>query len=69
MKKIVLLICLFTSLLAQAQQTRITGFISDANDGERIIGANVYLKASVEPNSIVLLENTGIVIKKKNSSN
>ena len=43
MKKIVLLICLFTSLLAQAQQTRITGFVSDANDGERIIGANVFL--------------------------
>lgn len=44
MKKIVLLICLFTSLLAQAQQTRITGFVSDANDGERIIGANVFLQ-------------------------
>lgn len=43
MKKIVLLICLFTSLFAQAQQTRITGFVSDANDGERIIGANVFL--------------------------
>ncbi len=44
MKKIVLLICLFTSLFAQAQQTRITGFVSDANDGERIIGANVFLQ-------------------------
>ena len=43
MKKIVFLICLFTSLFAQAQQTRITGFVSDANDGERIIGANVFL--------------------------
>lgn len=43
MKKIVLLICLFTSLFAQAQQTRITGFVSDAIDGERIIGANVFL--------------------------
>ena len=43
MKKIVLLICLFTSLFTQAQQTRITGFVSDANDGERIIGANVFL--------------------------
>ena len=43
MKKIVILICLFTSLFAQAQQTRITGFVSDANDGERIIGANVFL--------------------------
>jgi len=44
MKKTLLLICLFASLLAQAQQVHISGFISDANDGERIIGANVYLQ-------------------------
>ena len=29
---------------AQAQQTHITGFVSDASDGERVIGANVYLQ-------------------------
>ena len=44
MKKTLLLICLFASLLAQAQQVHISGFVSDANDGERIIGANVYLQ-------------------------
>ncbi|MCR5078434.1 MAG: serine O-acetyltransferase [Bacilli bacterium] len=31
-----------------------------------IIGANVYLKTSVEPDSVVVLENSGIVIRKKN---
>ena len=44
MKKTLLLICLFASLLAQAQQIHISGFVSDANDGERIIGANVFLQ-------------------------
>ena len=37
------MISLLVSLFAQAQQTRISGFVSDANDGERIIGANVFL--------------------------
>ena len=43
MKRMLLLIGLLVSLFAQAQQTHISGFVSDANDGERIIGANVYL--------------------------
>ena len=44
MKKTFFLICLFASLFARAQQIHISGFISDANDGERIIGANVFLQ-------------------------
>ena len=44
MKKTFFLICLFASLFAQAQQIHVSGFVSDANDGERIIGANVYLQ-------------------------
>ena len=44
MKKTFFLICLFASLFACAQQVHVSGFISDANDGERIIGANVFLQ-------------------------
>ena len=44
MKKTFFLICVFASLFAQAQQTHISGFVNDANDGERIIGANVFLQ-------------------------
>ena len=44
MKRIFLLIGLLVSLFAQAQQTHISGFVSDSNDGERIIGANVFLQ-------------------------
>ena len=44
MKRIFLLIGLLVSLFAQAQQTHLSGFVSDANDGERIIGANVFLQ-------------------------
>ena len=32
------------SLFAQAQQVHVSGFVSDADNGERIIGANVYLQ-------------------------
>ena len=44
MKRMFLLIGLLVSLFAQAQQTHISGFVNDANDGERIIGANVFLQ-------------------------
>ena len=44
MKRIVLLIGFLVSCLAQAQQIHVTGFVSDAQDGERIIGANVFLQ-------------------------
>ena len=44
MKRLFLLLGLLVSLFAQAQQTHISGFVSDANDGERIIGANVFLQ-------------------------
>ena len=44
MKRMFLMICLMASFFAQAQQTHISGFVSDANDGERIIGANVFLQ-------------------------
>ena len=39
-----LLIGLLVSLFAQAQQVHVSGFVSDANDGEHIIGANVFLR-------------------------
>ena len=38
------MIVMMACLGVQAQQTHITGFVSDASDGERIIGANVYLQ-------------------------
>ena len=44
MKRMLLIIGLLASLFAQAQQTHISGFVSDANDGEHIIGANVFLQ-------------------------
>ena len=44
MKRLFLLLGLLVSLFAQAQQTHISGFVSDSNDGERIIGANVFLQ-------------------------
>ena len=44
MKRMLLMMGLLASLFAQAQQTHISGFVSDANDGERIIGANVFLQ-------------------------
>jgi len=44
MKRIFLIISLLASLFAQAQPTHLSGFVSDANDGERIIGANVFLQ-------------------------
>lgn len=44
MKRMLLIIGLLASLFARAQQTHISGFVSDANDGERIIGANVFLQ-------------------------
>ena len=44
MKRMLLMIGLLVSLFVQAQQTHISGFVSDANDGERIIGANVFLQ-------------------------
>ena len=39
-----LIMSLLASLFVQAQQTHISGFVNDANDGERIIGANVFLQ-------------------------
>ena len=44
MKRMLLMMGLLASLFVQAQQTHISGFVSDANDGERIIGANVFLQ-------------------------
>ena len=44
MIRMLLIIGLLASLFAQAQQIHISGFVSDANDGERIIGANVFLQ-------------------------
>ena len=44
MKRMLLMIGLLASLFVQAQQVHVSGFISDANDGERIIGANVFLQ-------------------------
>ena len=44
MKRVFLIISLLASLFAQAQPTHLSGFVSDANDGERIIGANVFLQ-------------------------
>ena len=44
MKRMLLMICLMASLFVQAQQVHVSGFVSDANDGERIIGANVFLQ-------------------------
>ena len=38
------MISLMASLFAHAQQTHLSGFVSDASDGERIIGANVFLQ-------------------------
>ena len=44
MKRMLLIIGLLASLFAQAQQIHVSGFVSDVNDGERIIGANVFLQ-------------------------
>ena len=44
MKRMLLMMGLIVSLFAQAQQIHVSGFVSDANDGERIIGANVFLQ-------------------------
>ena len=44
MKRMLLMIGLLASLFVQAQQVHVSGFVSDANDGERIIGANVFLQ-------------------------
>lgn len=44
MKRIFLLIGLLATCFAQAQQIHISGFVSDAYDGERVIGANVFLQ-------------------------
>ena len=44
MKRLLLMMGLLVSCLAQAQQVHVSGFVSDTNDGERIIGANVYLQ-------------------------
>ena len=44
MKRIFLLIGLLATCFAQAQQVHVSGFVSDANDGERVIGANVFLQ-------------------------
>lgn len=44
MKRVFLLISFLASLVAQAQQTHVSGFVIDANDGERVIGANVFLQ-------------------------
>ena len=44
MKRTLLLIGLLISCVVQAQQTHLSGFVSDAHDGERVIGANVYLQ-------------------------
>ena len=43
MKRIFLIISLLLPIFATAQQAHISGFVSDAGNGERIIGANVYL--------------------------
>ena len=43
MKRILLVISLLLPFFSVAQQTHVSGFVSDANDGERVIGANVYL--------------------------
>ena len=37
------IISLLASVFVQAQQTHVSGFVSDADNGERVIGANVYL--------------------------
>ncbi len=44
MKRIFLLIGLLATCFAQAQQVHVSGFVSDADNGERIIGANVFLQ-------------------------
>lgn len=44
MKRLLLMMGFLVSLFVQAQQVHISGFVSDANDGERIIGANVFLQ-------------------------
>ncbi len=44
MKRMLLIMSLLASLFAQAQQIHISGFVSDANDGERVIGVNVFLQ-------------------------
>ncbi|MBQ8957212.1 MAG: TonB-dependent receptor [Bacteroidales bacterium] len=44
MRRMLLIMSLLASLFVQAQQTHISGFVNDANDGERIIGANVFLQ-------------------------
>ena len=43
MKRIFLIIGLLLPLFAVAQQGHVSGFVSDASSGERVIGANVYL--------------------------
>lgn len=42
MRKNLLFILLIVSYLTHAQQIHLSGFVSDADNGERIIGANVY---------------------------
>ncbi|MBQ3353562.1 MAG: TonB-dependent receptor [Bacteroidales bacterium] len=44
MKRVLFLIAMIACLDIQAQQVHVTGFVSDAVDGELVIGANVYLQ-------------------------
>lgn len=44
MKRLFLIVSLLFSMFAVAQQTHVSGFVSDADNGERVIGANVYLR-------------------------
>lgn len=43
MKRVFFIICLLLPIFAIAQQGHVSGFVSDASSGERVIGANVYL--------------------------
>ena len=44
MLRILFIISVLLPLFAVAQQAHVSGFVSDADNGERVIGANVYLR-------------------------
>ena len=44
MLRILFIISFLLPLFAVAQQAHVSGFVSDADNGERVIGANVYLR-------------------------